>query len=392
MSFPLPDTPFFKFLQSSDSEERALAALVMGRVFVNEELDEFGREELVRGLTAVLDDPDPKVRRTLSEVLVEAENPPIHVVHFLCRDQLEVARPFLEDFSGLPESDLVDLVGEGTDAVRSVIAGRDNLTASVAAALGEVGTRDTCLRLVENLSAPIADVTFVKLAERFSEDSEVRAALLERNELPLDVRHELVSALSDALGSLVVGREWMAPGKAALVMREACEKATVEFTETADDGEQKALIGHLSARGKLTPGLLIRAMAAGNLNFVVEALSLLSALPAKRVEKLVSDRRASVLYALFSNAGLPKVVHDGFLFSIRTVIESRKEGLDMISKTGRRRLVERMLTQYQEFAPEDLGYLLGLLTRLSGEAARAEAREMMEPRDNDEEVDVQVAA
>jgi uncharacterized protein (DUF2336 family) len=370
------DLSFFSFLQSPDPRQRSLAVLVMGRAFLAGELDDYAYKSLVRGLTAILDDTDVSVRRALAEVMADADNPPRHIVHGLCRDHFDVARPLIEKSSAISDHDLVDLVGEGTEIVRRTIAARADLRSAVAAAVAEVGERDTCLVLIENGGAMIADISFVRLAKRFGADSELRAALLARHDTPLDVRHGLLAMLSDALGSLIVGREWIGPERARLVIREACEKATIEFTEAADDEEQRALVAHLSVSGRLTPGLLMRALSIGNLQIVAEALALLSGLPVKRVLRLLHDRRAATMFALLANAGLPKAVHHGFLLSVRTVIECQKEGFDFTSKSDRLRLVERILTRYQNFAPEDLSYMFGLLTRLSGEAARAEAREM----------------
>jgi len=370
------DSSFFSFLQSPNPRERSLAVQVMGRAFLAGGLDEFAHQALVRGLTAILDDPDFAVRRTLAEVMADADNPPRHIVHSLCRDHFDVAQPLIKNSSAISDNELVDLAGEGTEAVRRTIAARVDLQSAVAAAIAEIGDRDTCLVLIENGNASIADISFVRLAKRFGGDPELRAALLARHETPIDVRHGLLAMLSDALGSLIVGRKWMVADRARLVIREACEKATIEFTETADDDAQRALVAHLSMSGRLTPGLLMRALTIGNLQIVAEALALLSGLPVKRVLRLLHDRRAATLFALLSNAGLPKAVHHGFLLSVRTVIECRKEGFDFSAKPDRLRLVERILTRYQDFAPEDLSYMFGLLTRLSGEAAREEAREM----------------
>ncbi|MBL4757993.1 MAG: DUF2336 domain-containing protein [Rhizobiales bacterium] len=374
----MSESSFFAFLKSPDPRERSLAAQVMVRAFEAGELDDFGADELVRGLTLVLDDPDVAVRRALAEGLAMTDYPPTHIVQCLCRDNFDVARPLLENCQALAEFDLVDLVGEGTEAVRRVIAARANLQKSVAAALAEVGEQGPCLILIENDDVDIADVSFVRLTERFGENPEIRAALLARQDIPIDIRHVLLSKLSDALGSLIAVQQWMTPDRARLVLREACEKATIEFTETADDAEQRALVAHLSLSGRLTPGLLMRALSAGNLHLVTESLALLSGLPVKRVNRLLHDRRATTMFALFASAGLPKAIHYGFRLSVRTVIECRKEGFDFSSKSDRLRLIERMLTTYQDFAPEDISYLYGLLTRLGNDAAREDARELID--------------
>ncbi|MBZ0217010.1 MAG: DUF2336 domain-containing protein, partial [Fimbriimonadaceae bacterium] len=113
----------------------------------------------------------------------------------------------------------------------------------------------------------------------------------------------------------------------------------------------------------------------GNITFVVEALALLAHIPAKRCHRLMHDRHGAGLKALLTKAGLPLAIQTGFSLAVGCVLESRAEGLDFSSRRDRRRLVERILTRYQDYASDELDYLFTLLTRLATEAAREDARQ-----------------
>ena len=122
----------------------------------------------------------------------------------------------------------------------------------------------------------------------------------------------------------------------------------------------------------------MRARVVGTVMFVAEACSLLAGVPVKRAYRLMSDGHGAGQRALFLRAGLPKPVHVGFSMAIDCVFSSLKEGLDFSSISDRRRLVERIMTQYEQYTGDDLDYLFTLLMRLTSEAAREDARAYIE--------------
>lgn len=333
------------------------------------------KSEIIRALTVVLDDPSPKVRKTLASTLIDIDDVPYHLVQSLVQDQIDVAMPLLARYPGLRDADLVDLVGQGSPVVCEIIATRNELPAAVSGAIAEVGTRESCATLLENQTARIAQMSLARLAERFALDAHIRASMLAREDLPAQARHNLLSHLSDALGNLVVAKLWLPAERARATMLDACEKATIEFSGGCEDNEQRALVAHLASRRKLNPGIMIRALVIGNIAFVAEALALLAHVPVKRCYRLMGDRRGAGLKALMTKAGLPATIQTGFSLAIGCVLESQSEGLDFSETRDRRRLVERILTRYQDYANDDLDYLFTLLTRLATEAAREDARQ-----------------
>jgi uncharacterized protein (DUF2336 family) len=130
----------------------------------------------------------------------------------------------------------------------------------------------------------------------------------------------------------------------------------------------------LAAEGRITPGLMIRALALGNLRFVEDSFAVLAKMPVRRVISLLEDRSGRGLGALFRRAGLP----DASLPAVRAVIEVlREEAPDgtwgQRARMGQR-MLERALTRHQSFASGELDEFFALLGRLAAEAARDEAR------------------
>jgi uncharacterized protein (DUF2336 family) len=272
------------------------------------------------------------------------------------------------------DADLVDAVATGAPAVQAAIASRAALPRSVAAAIAEVGTAESCLVMVENHDADIAPFSMDRIVERFGHLAAIRETLLARSDLPVATRQTLVAKLSETLASFVAGREWLDTDHAQRIARDACEKATIAIASDTPNSEVRQLIRHLRATGQLTAGLILRALLSGNIVLFEEALAELTEMPVARVSNLIHDRGSAGLRALFEKAGLPPSTFPAF----KEAIEAMREG-DLAGEPGdaarlKRRMIERVLTRCENDEIDELAPLLTLLRRFATEAAREEAR------------------
>lgn len=322
----------------------------------------------------LLDDPSPLVRYALSETLASSENAPPAIIHALSSDQHEIAGPVLQRSPLLLDSDLVDHVATGGAAAQAAIARRIQLPCSVAAAIAEVGSAESCLILLENDLADIAPVSVARIAQRFGHLAAIRETLLAFEDLPAAIRHALVVKVSEALAGFVVARAWLAEDRALRVTKEACEKATVTLAADTPYHEVRPLIRHLRETGQLTAGLILRALLSGNLTMFEEALADLSGLPLSRVEGLVHDKGNAGFRALYEKAGLPAMTFPAFREAIAAMHEDYVSLEPGGSARLRRRMIERVLTRCENMEQGDVEPLLTLLRRFATEAAREEAR------------------
>jgi len=248
------------------------------------------------------------------------------------------------------------------------------LPRSVAAAIAEVGTAESCLLLAENSDADIAPVSVDRLVERFGHLAAIREALLARDDIAAATRLTLVAKLSERLADFVAERRWLDADRARRIVHEACEKATVVVAADTPTTQMRALIRHLRVSGQLTAGLILRALLSGNIALFEEALAELSDMPVARVSSLVHDGGRAGLRALSDRAGLPASAYLAF----REAVEAMREG-GFISEPGgaarlKRRMIERVLTRCENETPDEVAPLLTLLRRFATEAARDEAR------------------
>jgi uncharacterized protein (DUF2336 family) len=365
---------FLQWVRTAPACERAEATAALARAYLYSDLssDDLGAAE--GAMLMLLDDASPLVRRALADVLAASPDAPPAIVFALAADQPSIAAPVLALSPLLIDADLVDAVATGNPDIQAAIASRAALPRSVAAAIAEVGTAESCLTLVENSEADLAPLSIDRIVERFGHLAAIRETLLARDELPAATRLTLIAKLSETLAGFVAGRDWLAPDRANRIAREACEKATVVIAADSAMSEIRPLIRHLRGTGQLTAGLILRALLSGNVVLFEEALAELADMPVARVSGLVHDRGSAGLRALFDKAGLPHSTYPAF----KGAIEAMREG-GLGSEPGdaarlKRRMVERVLTGCEEQDLGELKPLLTLLRRFATEAARDEAR------------------
>ncbi|MGD0026882.1 MAG: DUF2336 domain-containing protein [Xanthobacteraceae bacterium] len=365
---------FLQWVRTAPAGERAEATSALARAYLYSDLSADDRAAAEGAMLMLLDDPWPLVRRALADALAASPSAPPSVVFALAGDQPQIAAPVLALSPLFVDADLVDAVATGGAAAQAAIAGRAALPRSVAAAVAEVGTAESCLVLLENREADIAPFSIDRIVERYGHLAAIREPLLAREDIAAATRQTLVAKLSETLAGFVVGREWLDADHAHRIAREACEKATVALAAETPDGEVRPLIRHLRVSGQLTAGLILRALLSGNIVLFEEALAELTEMPVARVSGLVHDRGFGGLRALFDKAGLPPATYPAF----KEAIEAMREG-GLISGPGgaarlKRRMIERVLTRCENEEFGELAPLVTLLHRFATEAAREEAR------------------
>ena len=368
------------WMEKAPAPARASAVPALVRSSVHGELTPEAREVIEATLTLIVDDPSPDVRRALAEALSIHETAPRHLIVALSQDLPAIAEPIFRRSPCLIDAELTAAVVLGAPSIQTAIASRPWISFEVADAIAAEGDRTAVLAMLANDGADLDGDAFATIATRLGGDGDVREALFARRDLPLAVRQSLISALGEKLSRFLVGRAWMAPKRAGVVLREACDKATVFLAGSADEAELAALVEHLRASGQLTTALLIRAMCEGHIRFLEAALARLSGLPAPRVYALLIDGRPAALRALFSRAGLPERSHAAFLAALDVWRDLDYDGRDGDEPRFGRRMIERVLTRYQEFAPGEVDDLLAMLRRLAAESARTAARDMLAKR------------
>ncbi|MEX6504757.1 DUF2336 domain-containing protein [Jiella sp. M17.18] len=367
---------FARWSETATTAQRVEAAETLAGALVAGEIAVGDRHTVETTLTLMLDDPSPRVRRTMAEILAYGLDVPRALVLTLCADNDSIACPVAEISPVLTDDDLVDLVAVGSEKLKGAIAARPVVSLRVGAALAELGGRDAVLALCDNANAALAEMSFRRIVERFGHEAEVRGALLARPDLPIGVRQALILRTGEALAGLPLLCNLVGAERARRVTLEAGERATAILAEELGEAELPRFVEHLRASGQLTMALLIRTVASGNIDLFTTILSQLSPLSQRRVRAVVAEGRETAFRALVSGCGLPPAAAPLFQLAIGIWRDIARRGETADAQTVLERVTQRLSEGHVAARNLD-GFpeMMQLLRRLTGEAACGAAKD-----------------
>lgn len=372
---------FLSWAEHAPAGDRADAAGNLARACLYAELDPIERGDMERALTCLLDDPSPLVRRALAEALAGSAEAPHHLVAALADDQTDIAVVVLSRSPRLTDGELIDAAAVGESPAQCAIAARPRLSAAVAGALAEIGSRDAVLVLCRNHGAVLADVSVRRILERWGREGDIREALGSRSDLGFALRHEVTAATADALRAFVSACGWIAPERARRIAADETDRAALHLAGEAAEAEGDLgllrFVGNLRLTGRLTPALVLRALLSGQMALFEAALAELSGQRLSRVSGLVSRHDGLAFAALVRSAGFP----DSLLPVLRSGLDARRpaKGAGDAPPTLRRDVVARVLERCRSDGDRSAAGLTALLRRFESEAAREEGRAVSDP-------------
>ncbi len=335
------------------------------------------RYEAEIALTVMLDDPSPLVHRALAQAVANAADAPRHLITSLVALGGEAASLVLRRSRLLTEAELVDAAAIGGERSQVAIASRDELPATVAAALAEVGSLAACAALIGNPTAAPTESALLRILERFGTHGELREALLARGDLPARVRERLMTMVSAALKSFVVGRGWLDAGRAEALARDAERRGALALA--CDERlELEEVIACLKEGGRLTPAFIVQALIRGRIELVAATLADLGGTPRSRVAAFLRENRRAPLLALLKRAGIPAWLAPLFPVALDEMRAAAVEGAEAAASTPLRLALSRILARLEGLEGEAHGRLFAYLRSLQAEAVRGEARELAE--------------
>ena len=351
-----------RLLSDPSPNSRAELAVKVAQQFAGSALSDSERklaEDIIRFMAR---DAVVRVRQSLSENLKASPSLPRDVALMLARDVEAVAIPVLSVSTVLTDADLVEVVRTGTDAKHTAIAQRPAVSASVADALIESASEGAVAALVANDGAELGERSLSRVLDRFSGSEAVQEPLVQRSKLPITIAERLVAVVSEKLRQHLVTNHELPPQVAADLILQSRERATVSlFTGGSDEGALERLVAQLSRTGRLTPSLLVRALCVGDVAFFETAMSHLANVPLTNARLLIHDAGRLGLKSIYDKAKLPPALMPACRIALDVLKETPYDGEAHDIERHRRRVIERILTQYEDLAAEDLDYLLDKL-------------------------------
>lgn len=346
-------------------ETRAAVAAKVALRFDNALITQRERDLAHEILTVLLKDAEELVRESLAKSISHLPGAPKDIIVALTEDRDMVAVPVLEFSPVLEEEDLLEIVRKGSAAKQTAIAARSEVSADLSDALIATDNRNVIARLVANKGAIIRDNAFAKVVRQYGSDDRVAAPLVKREDLPVSIIEQLVTAVSEQYRTYLVEHHKIKEDLAFQLIRDSRERATVGLADGVAREDLPRLIQQLAVNGRLTPSLILRAVCTGEMAFAECAFAHLTGLSESRVAKLVLDKGPLGLKAAFARARLPQVLFPAF----RAAIDIYQE-LDYTAQPHDREhfklvMLERLLTSYENLEGDDLDFLLSKMAQLS---------------------------
>lgn len=354
-------------------DERAVAAHRLCRRMEQVTLTEQERiaaNEVMRLMAA---DAAEIVRRALAVTLRGSTIVPRDVAMKLAKDVESIAAPVLTFSPAFSDRDLAELVRDASVAKQIAIAHRASLGEGVTNALSTHGCLEAIKIAVANDQASFSAFGLETALDRFGADQGLATGMAYRKLLPLSVAERLVDLVSDQVRQHLVDRHALSPETAMRIALGAQERATVDLVDQAGRAaDMPAFVAHLHRQARLTPSLMLRALAQGHISFFEHALAVLAGVPHHRAWLLVHDAGPLGLRAIYERAALPPRLLPVFRAAVDTYHGLAAEaGLADMARF-QSTMLERFLTQPGAAPREDMDYLIDRLDHLSREQSKTE--------------------
>lgn len=354
-----------RLVKGESPEQRALATQKICEQIGGRELSEADRVFAGKILQHLANDAAELVRKSLAVTLQNSPNLPRDLAVRLARDVDAVATPVLQNSPVLTEEDLVEIVLAGSPRKQVAVANRAEVGPGLTEVIAMYGCRDAVEAVAMNEGASFSDDAYAGVLNRFEEDDRVKAALINRSELPIHVCEKLVTMVTGELFDRLVNTHELPPQLAIEIATGARERATLDLVEQAGvSADPGRFAQQLHMSGHLTPSLLMRAICLGYMPFVEHAMAELAGVPRSKAWLMIHDAGTLGLKTIFERAGMPASMFAAFRTAIEVYHLSEQDGATSDRRRHRRLLIERVLTRFQAIPKADLEYLLEKLDAL----------------------------
>lgn len=293
--------------QNSAESRKALGTNIVDQFAGSgaETVSERERALMLDILHKVVADVEMSVRKRLSESLADATDAPLALIRLLADDEIEVAYPVLSRSPVLCDADLIEIVQHRALEHQLAIAMRYSVSEDVSAALVTYGRPSIIETLLRNENARLSQATLAYLVEESRRVDSFREPLLRRSELGPDLAKRMFLWVSDALRDFIV--DHFALDEATV--DELLKKAAADQLDTAAATERSSsekLADALQENGKITPDMLVDAMAQGEINLFVSLFGRVTGLPRDLVMQLLFDAKGEGLAVACKGMGLDR--------------------------------------------------------------------------------------
>ncbi len=311
--------------------------------------------EILKKLLGELEMP---VRRDLSERLARSPHAPRELVLMLASDRIEVARPLLMNSDMLRDAELIEIIQHRGVEYQLAIARRKRLSELVSEVLVETEDRDVIKTLLENSNARISQATMAYLVEESRRVDSFHEPLVKRKELPPALARRLFWWVAVAMRAHILEHFDLHPTELDTAL-EGIVVDNINSQAGEHDAHAPGAAARLARRlgevEAITPDLLIKVLAQGEVPLFQALFGELSGIAAPRLQRIVFEPEGESLAILCRALRFPK---PGFasIFMLSRVKGSVTTPRDLL----------RVTDLYDRVSAENAGHILEIWRRDAG--------------------------
>ena len=371
----LTDSDIRMLVKGATPDERALAAHKLCRTIDRGALSEDDRQVAHEILRVMAADAAELVRRAMAVTLKNSTALPPDVANRLARDVESVSLPISSFSPVFTDTDLAEIIRVGGSVRQKAVAKRPKLSSRITTMLVEQGDEEVVATACANDNARFSEVALQKVLDRFAKSESVLQAVAYRTALPLSVSERLVDMVGEQLRDHILTYHALSAERTMELILGAKERATIDLVDQAGRAaDPKAFVAHLSKVGRLSPSLLLRALAQGHMTFFEWAVAELAGVPHHRTWLMIHDAGPLGLKAICERAGLPPRLYAAFRAGVDAFHGLEFDGRANDRERFQERMIQRFLTSSHTVSREDSEYLMERMDRGAGRRRADRAR------------------
>jgi uncharacterized protein (DUF2336 family) len=367
---------FLEVIENGSARARLTLASQLARFLADPQTSEDEREQVVPVVLKLAVDPAADVRRCLAEGLCQIVNLHADILFSVVSDDDDIALPFLAITPALNHWHMLAVLRVGDEARQSVIAERPDLSPEALAFIVQSAAIEACLRLFDNPAVRLSDLDYHALYDRLGHAPEMAERLMACPDLPLDIRIMQAKRASNRMHQLMAERGWIPANDAAELVADAEETAVLRILVEASETELANVVGFLVQRAMLTPSIILRAACLGEMHVVERALAHLAGAPVTRARELMTGRGLGGFKGLHARSGLPSSCYGLLQASCDVARDEREEGITLDSEGFGRRLIEALMTRYENLPLKERAKHLEFIGRFAEDRVRIIAKRL----------------
>ena len=370
----LTDHDIRMLVKGATPDERALAAHKLCRTIDRAELDEAQRALAGEILKVMAADAAELVRRAMAVTLRNSPVLPPDIANRLARDVESVSLPIISFSPVFSDADLAEIVRLGGPVRQMAVAKRPRLSSKIATLLVDQGSEEVVSTVCANDNARLSDAALQRALDRFGKSETVLSAIAYRTALPLAVTERLIDMVGDQLRDHILTHHGLSAERTLDLILGAKERATIDLVEQAGrTSDAKAFAAHLHSVQRLTPSLLLRALAHGHMTFFEWGVAELAGVPHHRTWLMIHDAGHLGLKAICERAGLPPRLFPAMRAGVDAFHALEFDGRPGDRERFQEHMIQRFLTSSTAVSREDTDYLLERVDRLTEQSQEAAA-------------------